>query len=67
MRSRTLPSPTLPTRARPPPAPRATAPRAPPSRPHPPRTTEIAMHRSPAEPKPALIAESATRSRSASG
>ncbi len=30
-------------------------------------TTEIAMQRSPAEPKPALTAESATRSRSASG
>ena len=30
-------------------------------------TTEIAMHRSPADPKPALTAESATRSRSASG
>ena len=31
------------------------------------RTTEIAMQRSPAEPKPALIAWSAARSRSASG
>ena len=30
-------------------------------------TTEIAMQRSPAEPKPAFTAESATRSRSASG
>ena len=30
-------------------------------------TTEIAMHRSPAEPNPAFTAESATRSRSASG
>jgi len=30
-------------------------------------TTETAMHRSPAEPKPAFTAESATRSRSASG
>ena len=31
------------------------------------RTTLIAMHRSPAAPKPALTAWSATRSRSASG
>ena len=30
-------------------------------------TTEIAMQRSPAEPKPALIAASAVNSRSASG
>jgi hypothetical protein len=30
-------------------------------------STLIAMHRSPAEPKPAFTAESATRSRSASG
>ncbi len=31
------------------------------------RTTLIAMHRSPADPNPAFTAESATRSRSASG